>query len=55
MLDDPLAQPHDHQKMVAKFYYATGEMVQQAIEASLRAKKEWDKVSIQDRMTMFLK
>ena len=37
-------QPHDHQKKVAKFYHADAGLVAKAIEASLEAKKEWNKV-----------
>lgn len=48
-------QPHDHQKKVAKFYYATPELVNKAIETSMEAKKEWERVPLQDRMDLFLK
>jgi acyl-CoA reductase-like NAD-dependent aldehyde dehydrogenase len=47
-------QPHDHQKKVAKFYYATPDLLSKAIEASLEAKKEWNRVPIEDRMKLFL-
>ncbi len=47
-------QPHDHQKKVAKFYYATPDLVTKAIEASLEAKAAWNKVAIEDRMKLFL-
>ena len=47
--------PHNHQKKVAKFYYATPELVTKAIETSLAAKKEWEKVPLDDRMKMYLK
>ncbi len=40
---------------MAKFYYASGEMVKEAIESSLRAKKDWDRVPFDDRVKMFLK
>ena len=49
------AMPHDHAKKVAKFYYATADLVDKAIETSLKAKVEWEKVPIQDRMDMFLR
>jgi hypothetical protein len=49
-----LFQPHDHQKKVAKFYYATPELVGKAIEASLTAKKEWERIPLDQRMKMFL-
>ncbi len=47
-------QPFDHQKKVAKFYYATPELVAKAIETSLEAKKEWEKVPLDQRMKLFL-
>lgn len=46
--------PHDHQKKVAKFYYATPELVGKAIESSLEAKKEWEKVPLDERIKLFL-
>lgn len=48
-------QPHDHQKKVAKFYYATPELVAKAIETSMKAKAEWERVPLQERMDLFLK
>ena len=39
---------------MAKFYYATPDLVQKAIETSLAAKADWNKVSIGDRMKLFL-
>ena len=50
-----LFQPFDHNKKVAKFYWATPELVQKAIATSLEAKKEWERVPLQDRMDLFLK
>ena len=50
-----LLQPHDHQKKIAKFYYATPELVNKAIVTSMEAKKEWERVPLQDRMDLFLK
>lgn len=46
--------PHDHQKRIAKFYYATPELVGKAIQTSLEAKKEWEKVPLDQRMKLFL-
>ena len=48
-------QPHNHSKKVAKFYYATPELVQKAITTSLEAKKEWERVPLEDRMQMYLR
>jgi len=47
--------PHNHQKKIAKFYYATPELVTKAINTSLEAKKEWEKVPLDERMKLFLK
>ena len=47
--------PHNHQKKIAKFYYATPELVTKAITTSLEAKKEWEKVPLDERMKLFLK
>ena len=47
-------QPHNHGKKVAKFYYATPELVSKAIETSLEAKKEWEKVPLDERLKLFL-
>jgi len=47
--------PHNHSKKVAKFYYATPELVQKAITTSLEAKKEWERVPLEDRMQMYLR
>lgn len=47
--------PHNHKKKVAKFYYATPDLVSKAIETSLRAKQDWERVPLQERIDMFLK
>jgi len=47
--------PHNHGKKVAKFYYATPELVNKAIDTSLQAKKEWEKIPLDDRLQFFLK
>jgi len=47
--------PHNHHKKIAKFYYATPELVTEAINTSLEAKKEWEKVPLDERMKLFLK
>jgi len=47
--------PHDHQKKVAKFYWATPELVQLSIDTALAAKKDWEAVPINDKIQMFLK
>lgn len=47
--------PHDHQKKVAKFYWATPELVKLGIDSAMAAKKEWEAVPINDKIQMFLK
>jgi len=47
--------PHDHQKKIAKFYWATPELVHKGIETAMAAKVEWEKVPIDDKIQMFLK
>jgi len=47
--------PHDHKKKVAKFYWATPELVNLAIDTSLKAKADWERVPINDKIEMFLK
>ena len=49
-----LFQPHNHGKKLAKFYYATPELVNKAIDSSLEAKKEWEKVPLDDKFKLFL-
>jgi len=46
--------PHNHGKKVAKFYYATPELVGKAIETSLQAKKEWERIPLDQRFKFFL-
>ena len=50
-----IPRPHNHSKKVAKFYYATPELVTKAINTSLEAKKEWERVPLEDRMQMYLR
>jgi len=47
--------PHDHQKKVAKFYWATPELVKLSIDTAMAAKKDWEAVPINDKIQMFLK
>ncbi|KAG8229992.1 hypothetical protein J437_LFUL012268 [Ladona fulva] len=47
--------PHDHQHKIAKFYYATPEVVQKAIKVASEARIEWDKVPLEDRIDMWMR
>lgn len=40
---------------MAKFYYATPDLVNKAITTSLEAKKEWEKVPLDERFKLFLR
>ena len=54
ILNNPIFQPHNHGKKVSKFYYATPDLVQKAIDTSLEAKKEWEKIPMDERLKLFL-
>jgi len=47
--------PHDHSKKIAKFYWATPELVQKGITTAMAAKADWEKVPIDEKIKMFLK
>ncbi|AQT67427.1 1-pyrroline-5-carboxylate dehydrogenase 1 [Anaerohalosphaera lusitana] len=48
-------QPHDHQKVLATFHKASEAEVELAIEASLKAKDQWEALPYQQRANIFLK
>lgn len=41
--------PHNHKQKIAKFYYATADLVKKAIETAVETQKQWDKVPISER------
>uniref|UniRef100_A0A8D8QL92 Multifunctional fusion protein n=1 Tax=Cacopsylla melanoneura TaxID=428564 RepID=A0A8D8QL92_9HEMI len=47
--------PHNHKKKIAKFYYATPELVQKAITVATEAQLKWDKVPLAERLTIWEK
>ncbi|KAL1464204.1 hypothetical protein WDU94_003872 [Cyamophila willieti] len=47
--------PHNHKKKIAKFYYATPELVQKAIAVSTEAQLKWDKVPLAERLAIWEK
>lgn len=47
--------PHDHQHDVGSYHMGTAEHVHQAIDASLKAKKNWENMSWSNRSAIFLK
>ncbi|KAF5281365.1 hypothetical protein FQA39_LY17807 [Lamprigera yunnana] len=47
--------PHKHRKKLAKFYYATPEIIKSAIEVATKAQSEWDKTPINERICIWEK
>lgn len=50
-----LTPPHDHKKVLGQFSYGTKDHVSQAIDAALKAKKDWANLLWEDRASIFLK
>jgi 1-pyrroline-5-carboxylate dehydrogenase len=50
-----LTPPHDHKKVLGHFSYGTKDHVSQAIDAALKAKKDWANLPWEDRASIFLK
>ncbi|MEO0471021.1 MAG: L-glutamate gamma-semialdehyde dehydrogenase [Bacteroidota bacterium] len=51
----PLSPPHDHQHVIGHYSRGTSAHVQQAIDAALSAKKDWENTSWEHRASIFLK
>ena len=51
----PLSPPHDHQHILGQHAWAQPEHVQQAIDAALGAKEQWEALSWEQRASIFLK
>ncbi|NXO85173.1 AL4A1 protein, partial [Sitta europaea] len=47
--------PFNHAHKVAKYCYASKELINKAINAALAARKEWDLTPVQDRAQIFLR
>lgn len=47
--------PFDHSKQVAKFYWATEGIMQQAIDNSMQAREEWEARPLNDKVKLFLR
>lgn len=45
--------PFEHHKKVAKFYYASHELIDEAIKAALAARKEWEFVPLKRKVQIF--
>ncbi|XP_011159082.1 delta-1-pyrroline-5-carboxylate dehydrogenase, mitochondrial isoform X1 [Solenopsis invicta] len=47
--------PHNHKEKVAKYYWATPELVKKAIDVAVKAQREWEKFPIENRLEMWLR
>lgn len=50
-----LTPPHDHQHVVGQYHRGNASHVQQAVEAALEAKPKWERLSWEQRASIFLK
>lgn len=50
-----LTPPHDHQHVVGQYHRGNSKHVQQAIDAALAAKPKWERLSWEQRASIFLK
>lgn len=46
-------RPHDHSKVVSKYYYADKPLLQKAIATATEAQKKWDRSTIEDRLRIW--
>ncbi|WAR14457.1 AL4A1-like protein [Mya arenaria] len=49
----PRYQPFDHEKRIAKFTYASKDVIQKAIDNSLKARKDWERQPLEKRAEVF--
>ncbi|XP_050414417.1 delta-1-pyrroline-5-carboxylate dehydrogenase, mitochondrial [Patella vulgata] len=47
--------PHDHNHKVAKYRYATKDIIKKGIDSCLKARKQWERTPIEKRADIFLK
>ncbi|XP_014209276.1 delta-1-pyrroline-5-carboxylate dehydrogenase, mitochondrial [Copidosoma floridanum] len=47
--------PHNHQHKIAKYYYATPDLIRQAINVAVKTQREWEKVSFEKRLDIWWK
>ena len=50
-----ISPPHNHKHIVGQYYEGNQTHVRQAIDAALKAKKQWEETSWEDRASIFLK
>lgn len=47
--------PHNHKAKVAKYYWATPDLVKKAIDVAVKAQREWEKCPIEKRLEIWLR
>ncbi|XP_078046511.1 delta-1-Pyrroline-5-carboxylate dehydrogenase 1 [Augochlora pura] len=47
--------PHNHKAKIAKYHWATPDLVKKAIDVAVKAQREWEKCSIDKRIQIWLK
>lgn len=55
LLHKTIFQPHNHKEKVAKYYWATPELVKKAIDVAVKAQREWERWPIEKRLEMWLR
>ncbi len=51
----PISPPHDHQHVIAYYHHGDEGHVEQAIQAAMNAKEDWENLSWEHRASIFLK
>lgn len=46
--------PHNHQRKIAKFYYASENVINKAIDTAVKAQAVWDRCPLEERVRIFL-
>lgn len=47
--------PHNHQKKISQFYYATPDLIEKAIDNAVQTQKTWDAIPLANRISIWLK
>ncbi|XP_076292110.1 delta-1-Pyrroline-5-carboxylate dehydrogenase 1 [Lasioglossum baleicum] len=47
--------PHNHKAKIAKYHWATPDLVKKAIDVAVKAQREWEKCPIEKRLEIWLK
>ena len=50
-----IRSPYDHEQLLGKFHMGSAADTKKAINAALKAKKDWARMPFQDRAAIFLK